>query len=416
MKQRKFWQGAISALLLSFGLVQSAFGFGNTEQQDSIAAFAKQAPASETISFSAQDFTSRLSSGAKLDGILLQSLPDPKIGTLTQNGHPLTEGEGVSAAGLEQLEFTPAVPQAVVTFSFIPVFSTSIDTGSETTVTLAVGQEPNTPPTVSDITTETYENVYIEIPLEAGDPEGDAVTYQILDAPKFGTAVIVQDRIQYTPNTGKRGLDTFTYVATDEKGNTSTPAKISIQIRKNSAKLTYADMKTNDAHLAALKLSQMGIVTGQKIGTNYFFQPDDYVSRNEFVTMVAQAAHLKPTDVITTFADDASIAVWAKPYVSAAEKAGLISGYATATGDRVMCGDQTITLAEACVMIQNLLQLNAVTSTASFTDAPVWAQSAANILWTHKILSDDFRQASSTMTGLTKAEAAKLLYAVLNYN
>ncbi len=417
MKQKKAFKGAISTLLLGVFLMQPAFGFWDTVQTDGIAAFAKKTQASEEITFSAEDFTSHLSTGAKLDGIILQSLPDTNAGILTLDGRTLMEGEGISVSGLERMVFTPEAEQTMASFSFTPVFSTSTDTGSQTVVTLAVGQEDNTPPKAKDVTAETYESIYIEIPLSAEDGEGDAVTYQILDAPKLGTASVVQDKIQYTPNPGKKGLDQFTYVATDAKGESSQPAKVSVQIRKNSAKVTYADMGQNSAYLAALKLSQMDILTGEKVGDSYFFQPDSTVSRNEFVTMTVQAANLDvPKTGVTTFADDEEIVVWAKPYISAAEKAGLISGYLTQSGENVMCGDQAITLAEACVIMENLLDLDTVTPTAVFiSSAPVWAQSATAALCEHEILQPDEKGNLNPNESLTKAEAAKLLYASLNY-
>lgn len=417
MKQKKLILSIISVVLVGTFLLQPANAFWGTVQTDSIAAFSKASEDSSDISFTSDDFTSHLSSGAKLSGIILDSLPDSTAGALKLDGRNLMEGEGISIEGLKRMVYSPNSNNSITTFSFTPVFSTSTDTGAETTVTISVGQEKNKPPTAEDVTAETYENVYIEIPLSATDPENDVVTYQILDTPKLGTAKISGNKAQYTPIEGKKGLDQFTYVAIDAKGNSSEPAKISVQIGKNSSKITYYDMQNNSAYLPALKLSQLGIMTGEKVGSSYFFHPDDVVTRNEFVTMTVQAANLDiDNNAVTTFADDDSIATWAKPYISAAESASLITGYRNENGEAVMRGDQPITLAEASVIVEKLLNLTPITQTASFVkDVPSWAETATAALCENNIINPDNQGKINPNQNLSKEDAAKILYASLDY-
>ena len=54
----------------------------------------------------------------------------------------------------------------------------------------------------------------------------------------------------YTPYENKTGKDSFTYVAIDSAGNTSSEAKVTIQINKPDTKVTYADMEGDPAHKA----------------------------------------------------------------------------------------------------------------------------------------------------------------------
>ena len=83
----------------------------------------------------------------------------------------------------------------------------------------------------------------------------------------------------------------------------------------------------------------------------------------------------------TGFADDRSIAVWAKPYVSTALKSGVISGY-TGEGGATFAPERSISVAEAAVMLDRAIGLTDAVSAWSATDSavPAWAaQSAANL-------------------------------------
>ena len=60
----------------------------------------------------------------------------------------------------------------------------------------------------------------------------------------------------YTPSHNKVGKDSFTFTVTDPGGNTSDPAKISIEILKPTDKATYADMEGVSAYRSALRLAE----------------------------------------------------------------------------------------------------------------------------------------------------------------
>ena len=130
----------------------------------------------------------------------------------------------------------------------------------------------------------------------------------------------------YTPYENKTGKDSFTYVAVDPAGNVSPEAKVSIQIEKPDTKVTYADMEGNPAHKASIRLAEEGIFVGPYVNGSYFFDPDQPVSRAEFLTMAMAATGLEPLEdvTLTGFYDDEAIPTWAKGYVSSALKAGAI--------------------------------------------------------------------------------------------
>jgi hypothetical protein len=62
----------------------------------------------------------------------------------------------------------------------------------------------------------------VEIDLQCEAPAGQLVSYQVVTQPKLGTLSISQSgSLIYTPLPGKRGEDSFGFLASDASGNTS---------------------------------------------------------------------------------------------------------------------------------------------------------------------------------------------------
>lgn len=419
MNKKRVRRVVTLALALSVTLcaVPASLGFWNPFAQKtpaSIATFAKTGTSAGEIVFSPEDFQSRVTAGAKLAGIIVEGLPDSSAGVLSLDGRPVMSGEGVTIDAVASLRFTPAAAEAMTTFSFIPVFEGITGKQSPVNVTIAVGKAANSAPVAQDVEAETFTGVYTEVKLSAVDADGDKILFQILDAPKLGAAQIDLDKCKYTPG-GKAGDDVFTYVAVDTMGNSSKPAKIKISVKKNNAKMTYADMADNPAHYAALQLHKMGVITGQKIGASYFLNPAGEVTRNEFITMAVSVAGLETEqDAVTSFLDDDSIPTWAKSYVSAAEEAEIVNGYPAEGGLTVLNGDRTITVAEAAVILNNAANLADESRSVFFADAdviPSWAAQAAVNLDTVDVLEKDGDGKLNPQQPLTRGTACQMLYA-----
>lgn len=96
---------------------------------------------------------------------------------------------------------------------------------------------------------------------------------------------------------------------------------------------------------------------GSYVNGSYFFDPDQPVSRAEFLTMAMQATGLEPLEdvTLTGFYDDEAIPTWAKGYVSSALKAGAIQGSLDQEGQPVFGSGETVTRGEATVMLDNLM-------------------------------------------------------------
>ena len=285
--------------------------------------------------------------------------------------------------------------------------------GAAVAASLTAAQAAGNVPIAHDAQAETCVEIPIELELSATDTDNDIVLYQLTEQPRLGTAKIEGSTLTYSPGT-KTGRDRFSFTAVDADGNTAKPAQITITISKNRAGLTYADMSGNPAHYAAICLAEQGIMTGENIGGVYFFHPAQTVTRSEFIAMATAAAEL-PVEATakTDFADDSGLSGWAKPFVSTAAANGLVSGYQTASGLSEIRGQNPITLAEASVIVNNLLDSTWDGTQYALADEHAaemdWAQSAVSSLTRLDVLSP-----LASMRGedepITRQTACEMLY------
>ena len=425
MKHRAFLRRSLpllslTVLLLTFALPTYAlFGIGEEEEAPSVAAFSKNGPAGSAITFSAEDFV--VQSGGALDSIVISTLPDQAAGILTLGGQPLNAGDVVAMNAVSGLSFQPLTASAVTSasFTFTPVFSDGTS-GSPVEVGLHLLSEANSAPIAENLELCTYKNVAITASFAATDPEGDLLTFQLVDKPARGAVTMPEDgsnEFVYTPYENKTGKDSFTYVAVDAVGNTSAPATVKVKIEKASTKVTYSDMDGVSAHKAAIRLAEEGIFVGECMGGEYFFNPDTPVSRSEFLAMTMKATGLDALEYVTTtgFADDAAIPTWAKGYAASALKAGVVQGAADEVGRIVFNAEDTITRAEAAVLLDRALQVSDVSEAMATVDelAPAWAvQSAAN-LESCGVLAAGSTGTLELNDQLTRADAAEMILGAL---
>ena len=240
-------------------------------------------------------------------------------------------------------------------------------------------------PIAENLELSTYRGVSVGGRLSATDPEGDRVNYEITTNPVKGKVDLDKDgHFVYTPEDGKRGKDYFGYRAVDSEGNRSQEATVIIRIDKQQSRVTYVDLDGEGCACAAQRLAEANIFVGECLAGEYVFSPDTPVTRSEFLAMCMKVAGTETLSGIrsTGFADDAEIEAWAKPYVGAALKCGIISGYTGAESGAVFGAAQDITAAEAAVILDRAVELtDAVQTWFSYDEAlPAWAmQSAANV-------------------------------------
>ncbi|TVQ96370.1 MAG: tandem-95 repeat protein [Deltaproteobacteria bacterium] len=97
------------------------------------------------------------------------------------------------------------------------------------TVSVSVLALPNRPPVADDLQVDAAAERDTVIRLVASDPDGDELTYRIVDEPEHGVVSLDEDLATYTPDAGFSGQDSFTYVASDGELN-SDPATVTLDV------------------------------------------------------------------------------------------------------------------------------------------------------------------------------------------
>lgn len=345
-----------------------------------------------------------------LDGIVVTGVPSSTVANVCYGSRILRAGDILTAGALSQLTLEPvSADGADAVLTYLPVVDGKLQPQSEITVT--IGKKENDPPVARDSELETYKNIANNGKLDVQDPENGQMTYTIITEPKRGTVEIQDDgSYVYTPKKNKVGTDRFTFVATDDAGNISNEATVTVEILKPSSKTTYADMNGDPDAFTAKWMQEQGLFTGETVSGALCFNPDEQVTRGEFLVMLMDLLELEPADAQLTsgFADESDTPAWMQPYVVSALSNGIISGISSDAG-MVFRPAASLTRAEAAVMVQNILDLptdeaSSITDTAT----PAWAEDAVSALSEAGILSD----ATETMVPVTRREASQILYAV----
>lgn len=361
--------------------------------------------------FSAEDFTAE----AADQGIFLTSVPSTQIATVTYGGRILRAGDALPRDALTELTLqSQCVTQQTASIDYYTVSNGKV-TGQKS-MELSIFPKKNEVPTASDMTLETYRNMSNSGQLQAQDPENGPLTYSLVASPKRGTVTLSEDgSFTYTPHENKVGKDQFTFTVTDDAGNTSEPATVSIRIKKPSEKPAYADMTDDADAFYAQWLREESLFTGIQIGAHLCFLPDDSVSRGEFLVMVMNLvdADASQDAASTGFADEAETAAWLQPYLVSALRNGMISGVSEEGGVSFLA-HAPMTQAEAAVMVQNILQLPLSQTASVFSPedsaCPAWAAEAAAALYQAGINLD----VTNDTQLLTRRDAARVLYDIHN--
>ena len=266
-------------------------------------------------------------------------------------------------------------------------------------------------PIAKNMEVKAYRGVPYTGTLSAVDNEGETVTFSLATLPAKGEVSLEGETFVYTPEKNKAGMDSFSYIATDESGNASVPAMVRIHISRVSSGVDYADTDGRTCATAAVDLAEHGVFVGSRVGEDWFFEPDRLVSRGEFVTMAMAAAGLRPSDVtVTGFSDDDAIPTWAKGSVAGALAAGVVYGSAESNG-MAFHPDDAVTLSEAAAVVNRILKVTDVNVT-DYEEKPWYAQAVANLESVSIAPTGGF-SGEALPACLTRAEAAELLSAAM---
>ena len=348
-----------------------------------VPAFALEVEGGSTYCFSADDFAR---GAGDLSGICITAVPDPAVGTVMLGNRTLRSGDILTVDQVEQMTFCPLDSEVSgeVTVRYLPVFADRVEEQVEMTISIRGRQDQA--PVAQDMTVETYKNLSNEAALKVSDPEGEMLTFTVTRQPRRGTVTISPEgNFTYTPARNKVGMDSFTFTATDPKGNVSREATVTVRILKPTDSAQYRDTAGLDCRFEAEWLRSSGLFEGEKVGGELCFNPEKTVSRREFVTMVMDMLEIPPQEQISGEVMDADVPQWLRPYVAAALRSGLLP-----TGNFMT--DDPITAQEAAEMLSNVLDREVAGLLPM--DTEVSAMEGSEIRY------------------LTRADAAKLLYSL----
>ena len=131
----------------------------------------------------------------------------------------------------------------------------NVGTAATDTVLKRYNSEPVNP---GNSTASVEEDATLRITLAVQDPENDTLTYELVNQPAHGTAVVQGSQLIYTPELNYNGTDSISYIASDSEFSTQaatiaitvTPVNDNPQIEDDSYSLQRVD--TNQYQLAVL--------------------------------------------------------------------------------------------------------------------------------------------------------------------
>ncbi len=357
-----------------------------------------------------------------IDAITVTSLPAAADGVLYLGAVPVAVNQTISGENLDSLKFAPAVGTTASAFTFTSDHTYTV------TCRMRITDEVNFAPVAASygdtVAAWTQKDISCYGTLDAYDPEGDGLLFEIVSYPKKGLLTLTDKThgdFRYTPYADCSGSDSFIYRVRDSYGNYSDTATASVTVSRKNHALVFADMTEHWAHSAAIEMASAGIMDYAKTEDAAVFQPDDSVSREDFLVMVMRALGAEidaaSAEVRTVFADDSEISAENKLYVAAAYNAGIIRGREE-NGILCFCPKDTITRAEAAVVMNNILGAEVPISVSLFTDndvIPTWAQSALYALSDLGILRGTGAGAISPYSTINRAQAAQILFNLTQY-
>ena len=296
------------------------------------------------------------------DKLTIRSLPSKELGILKLGKVAVTVGQVITRENIQNLVFSPSgkqVEEACFTFTCDKLCG-----GAEITCRLRFTHKENQAPTTSGVKDTalhvwTQKNMTVFGSMIGNDPEGDDITYMVISYPQKGTLTVMNESLgdfKYTPKSGFRGNDSFTYVARDSYGNYSLPTTVTIRVSKRVVDITYDDMENHSAANAAMVMEYKKIMQGQIEGDGYYFNPSGVVSKEDFVVMAMKALGIAPkSDATSTFFDDdGSINENHKAYIATAQRYGYIVGEFTGK-ELLFHPSDSITRGEAATILARMM-------------------------------------------------------------
>ena len=173
------------------------------------------------------------------DGLTINSInSNPSNGTATINGNGIDYLPDTDFVGVDSFEYIVCDPEGLCDTALVIVAVTEMLSND---APIAVDDEAN-----------ALVDTPIDIPVldNDSDPDGDDLTITISDEPSNGTATVANGLVNYIPDTGFIGVDSFEYVICDTGGLCDT-ALVVVTVSEdlpNQAPIAVDDEETIDVN------------------------------------------------------------------------------------------------------------------------------------------------------------------------
>ncbi len=355
--------------------------------------------------------------------ITITRVPKSTEGAIMMGGRRISDGVSVNRKNIPALVFIPASKE-VSEARFYFTVDGYMD-GAEIEFLIRYTDKINYEPKINTeeetlLKLNTQREIGVYSKMSATDSENDRLEYMILEYPKYGSITVLNKEsgeYLYTPPYSFVGTDSFTYVCRDEWGNFSTTCTVNINIDERMSEVVYADMTDRREYSASVAMSAMGIMSGEIMGDNMYFNPDKSVSKAEFVAMAMKTAGVKSNSKLTAsfFDDDAQIPAPLRSYIATAQRIGIIHGEFS-DGKLVFNPNSPITKYEAAVVMSKLLNKEIKGEVPVFNDSgsiPSWAKDAVYVMVDAGIFQAQNGSINPKDT-VKRGECAEYLYRLYN--
>ena len=240
-------------------------GYSGTDTFRYTVSDGKGASATATVSITIQAPTNRPPIAQNDAFTIVQSSTNNSLNVLANDSDPdgdtltitavATPQHGTATISANRIIYTPTAGYNG-TDRFIYTISDGKGETAFATVTITIpAVVVNQPPVAtkdSYTVDQNSSNNSLNVLANDTDPDGDALAITGVTAPAHGTAVVLNNRVSYTPTAGYIGVDTFTYSISDGKGGTASAA---VTMTVQSAAVNRPPVAVNDAFTVAVSSS-----------------------------------------------------------------------------------------------------------------------------------------------------------------
>ncbi|WP_260405396.1 S-layer homology domain-containing protein [Paenibacillus sp. 598K] len=208
------------------------------------------------------------------------------------------------------------------------------------------------------------------------------------------------------------GLSKVELVKSDLTSTIHAPL-VELEVTPVGKPVTFNDLNGHWAKEEIEWAAGLGFVNGY---TDNSFRPQNHVTRAEFTAMIVRALELESTSsTVLDFADLERIPEWAKPFISEALSAGIVTGYQ----DGTFRPQRLINRAEMAVMVMRTLDGNPdIGLKPTFEDSDsiaAWAQPSVAAAAEAGLLNGRGNNRFEPAANTTRAEAVVLILRLMDY-